>query len=63
MRQKNMAMCPAEPGTKNDCAGEDQLKFTRPKIQASSQQIFSHLVIGKEQEEVICVGPSIDASW
>lgn len=28
MRQKNMVMSTAGPGTKNDCAGEDQQQFT-----------------------------------
>jgi hypothetical protein len=27
-REKNMVMCPAGPGTENDCAGEDQQQFT-----------------------------------
>jgi hypothetical protein len=30
MRQKNMAIGPAGPKTKNDCAGEDQQQITRP---------------------------------
>jgi hypothetical protein len=31
VRQKNMLICPAGPETKNDCAGEDQRKITRPE--------------------------------
>jgi hypothetical protein len=30
VKQKNMVMCPAEPGTNNDCADEDQQQITRP---------------------------------
>jgi hypothetical protein len=28
--EKNVVTSPAEPGTKNDCAGEGQRQFTRP---------------------------------
>jgi hypothetical protein len=30
LRQKNMAMSPARPGNRNDCADEDQQQFTWP---------------------------------
>jgi hypothetical protein len=36
VRQKDMVMSPAGPGTRNDCAGEDQHKFIRPTDQPNS---------------------------
>jgi hypothetical protein len=33
VREKNIVMGPAGPGTKNDCAGEAQQQFTRTDLE------------------------------
>jgi hypothetical protein len=43
MRQRNMAMSPARPRTKNDCAGKGQQQFTQTEASrvVSRQSVVS----------------------
>jgi hypothetical protein len=45
VRQKNMVISPAEPGTKNDCAGEGQQQFTRPTAESCFPEEYIGLCV------------------
>jgi hypothetical protein len=45
MRQKNMLVSPAGPGTKNDCAGKEQHQFTHTKAAKQSLMVAKRLFL------------------
>jgi hypothetical protein len=55
VRQKNVVMGPAEPGTKDDCVGEGQQQFTRTD---QTRTVRSHDSVKVMRHKIMVLGPN-----